>query len=394
MCVSTCLSLMITYYASRYVGGKILEKIGIVSYNIYGNFTNYGSALQSWALQQTIKFLGYQPVLVDYCPDVLRDMDPLNPYKNMWDKDEESKKMCELTMPAIRNNYYKFNDFYTNRFYRTQEKYVSANFNDVVKNENLTGFVCGSDTIFCMDEFGFDDGYYANYECMQKHSVAYAASFGDSILSDDNCEILNNRLKNFLSIGLRENMMIPYVKSQVNVPVERVVDPTLLHTSEEYDDIAVDKRLEKDKYLLYYSRRYSPLMEEYVEDMARKNGWKIVEISLRVTNAEKGHRMFYEAGVEEFLSLVKYAEYVVTNSFHGIIFAVQYKKPFVVFSREQCNIKINEILELFGLKDRMLVTGKEKFNHNIDYDTVHKRIEKAKEKSLLFLKNELELLEE
>lgn len=83
---------MITYYASRYVGGEILEKIGIVSYNIYGNFTNYGSALQSWALQQTIKFLGYQPVLVDYCPDVLRDMDPLNPYKNMWDKDEESKK--------------------------------------------------------------------------------------------------------------------------------------------------------------------------------------------------------------------------------------------------------------------------------------------------------------
>ncbi|MCF2544353.1 polysaccharide pyruvyl transferase family protein [Ligilactobacillus ruminis] len=371
-----------------------MKKIGIVSYNIYGNFTNYGSALQSWALQQTIKFLGYQPVLVDYCPDILRDMDPLNPYKNMWDKDEESKKMCELTMPAIRNNYYKFNDFYTNRFYRTQEKYVSANFNDIVKNENLTGFVCGSDTIFCMDEFGFDDGYYANYECMQKHSVAYAASFGDSILSDDNCEILNKRLKNFLSIGLRENMMIPYVKSQVNVPVERVVDPTLLHTSEEYDDIAVDKRLEKDKYLLYYSRRYSPLMEEYVEDMARKNGWKIVEISLRVTNAEKGHRMFYEAGVEEFLSLVKYAEYVVTNSFHGIIFAVQYKKPFVVFSREQCNIKINEILELFGLKNRMLVTGKEKFNHNIDYDTVHKRIEKAKEKSLLFLKNELELLEE
>ena len=182
-------------------------------------------------------------------------------------------------------------------------------------------------------------------------------------------------------------MMSPYVKSQVNVPVERVVDPTLLHTSEDYDDIAVDKRLEKDKYLLYYSRRYSPLMEEYVENMARENGWKIVEISLRVTNAEKGHRMFYEAGVEEFLSLVKYAEYVVTNSFHGIIFAVQYKKPFVVFSREQCNTKISEILELFGLKDRMLVTGKEKFNHNIDYDTVHKRIEKAKEKSLLFLKN-------
>ena len=80
-----------------------MKKLGIISYNIYGNFTNYGSALQSWALHQAIKRIGdYQPVLVDYCPDVLMDKDPLNPFKNMWDQDQESKRMCELTMPAIR----------------------------------------------------------------------------------------------------------------------------------------------------------------------------------------------------------------------------------------------------------------------------------------------------
>ena len=54
-------------------------RIGIVSYNIYCNFTNYGSALQSWALYQSIKRISpdlYQPVLVDYCPDSLSDKDP------------------------------------------------------------------------------------------------------------------------------------------------------------------------------------------------------------------------------------------------------------------------------------------------------------------------------
>ena len=107
-----------------------MKQVGVISYNIYGNFTNYGSALQSWALHQAIKALGLNPVLVDYCPDILADKDPLNPFKNMWDKDEESKRMCELTMPSIRENYYKFDRFYTNRFCRTPKKYTSQNFDE------------------------------------------------------------------------------------------------------------------------------------------------------------------------------------------------------------------------------------------------------------------------
>lgn len=151
------------------------------------------------------------------------------------------------------------------------------------------------------------------------------------------------------------------------------------------------ERLEKDKYLLYYSRRYSPIMEEYVEKLAERHGWKIVEISLRATNAAKGHRMFYEAGVEEFLSLVKHAEYIVTNSFHGMIFAVQYRRPFVIFSREQCNTKISELLDLFGLSNRMFVTGKEVIDDTINYEEVHAKIEKARVESISFLKEELRL---
>ena len=88
-----------------------MKRIGTISYNIYCNFTNYGSALQSWALHQAIKEVAentVEPVLVDYCPEILADKDPLNPFANMWDKDEESRRMCELTLPAIRENYYKF----------------------------------------------------------------------------------------------------------------------------------------------------------------------------------------------------------------------------------------------------------------------------------------------
>lgn len=227
-----------------------MKRIGTVSYNIYCNFTNYGSALQTWALHQAIKKVAgdmIEPVLVDYCPKVLADKDPLNPFANMWDKDEESRRMCELTMPAIRENYYKFDRFYHERFTRTCKKYTAQNFNEICKDEGISGFVCGSDTIFCPDEFGIDDGYYANYECMKKCSVAYAASFGDPHFTDETYRVLNDRLQNFNAFGLREKLMVPYVTEHTNVPVKKVVDPTLLLTSSDYDKIAKE-RLEQGKF--------------------------------------------------------------------------------------------------------------------------------------------------
>ena len=139
---------------------KIPLSVGIVSYNMYCNFTNYGSALQSWALYQTVERMfdreeGPRPYLVDYCPDILADVNPLNPFARMWDKDGESRKMCELSLPAIRGNYEKFTRFYAERFRRTSRRYVSENFNSIAE-EGIERFLCGSDTIFCKDEFGFD----------------------------------------------------------------------------------------------------------------------------------------------------------------------------------------------------------------------------------------------
>jgi len=370
-----------------------MKRFGIVSYNIYCNFTNYGSALQSWALCQAINQLGnekWQAVLVDYCPDVLQDKNPLNPLKHMWDTDEESRMMCTLSLPAIRENAKKFDTFFSSRFCKTKKAYTSVNFQDIISDEDINGFVCGSDTIFCIDEFkGFDDGYYANYPCMKNgYSVAYAASFGDSHFTTETYKILNERLQNFKAIGLRENAMLPYVKTHTSVPVQKVLDPTLLLTPKDYDTITAPIQSE-NPYLLLYARRHNPQMSAYAEELAAKNNWEIIEISLRATNA-KHHRMFYEAGIEEFLSLVKHAQFIVTNSFHGMIFSIQYRKNFCIFSREQCDSKITELLDSFGLLQHLMVTGKETMPIAIDYNDVHKKIEIARTQSLNFLKYELE----
>lgn len=363
-------------------------RIGIVSYNINCNFTNYGSALQSWALSESLQKLGHVPVLVDYCPDVLRDKNPLNPMKCMWDSDDESRRMCELSLPAIRVNYEKFERFYTERFHRSARKYFSENFDKVYTEEQLDGYVCGSDTIFCVDEFGIDDGYYANYRTMREgHTIAYAASFGDSHFTDETYAVLDERLKNFKAIGIRESGMLPYIRERVNVRTEQVVDPTLLLNVEDFQRIEAPRQ-ETERYVLLYARRYNKKMFEYADQKAWELGCKVIDISLRATNADK-HRMFYEAGVEEFLSLVHHAEFVITNSFHGMIVAVHYRRPFVIFSREQCDTKIDEVLELFGLSDRKLVHACDSVPSVPDYEQVHTRIRQARVHSINFLQDSL-----
>lgn len=375
-----------------------MKFVGQVSYNINCNFTNYGSALQSWALSQSIDRIGeefgLQSKLIDYCPKVLEDSDCLNPTKKMWDTDLEARRQVEMMMPAIRVNYQKFDDFYTNRFRRTKKKYTDDTFNDVVKDEGISGFVCGSDTIFCINEFkGFVEGYYANFDCMRGKSVSYAASFGDPAFTDQDYQILNKRLKNFKALGIRENNMLPYVRDHVDVRAERTIDPTLLVEAQHYDDLIAEPQMD-EKYILLYSRRYNRNMEQYAENLAKEKGLKLVEISIRATNAEKGHVMRYDAGVEEFLSLVKHAEYVVTNSFHGVIFAVQLRTPFYCFSREQGDTKISEVLDLFGLSNRMMVTGLEIVSPTIDYDEVHGRIAEARKSATEYLHDALQLLAE
>lgn len=367
-----------------------MKRVGIVSYNMYGNFTNYGSALQSYALHKTIDRIApgeIESIVVDYCPDVLADKDVLNPMGNMWDTDAESRERCRLSLPAIRENYDKFCRFYKEQYRLSGKKYTSGNFNESLDGENLQGYVCGSDTVFAVPEFGFDDGFYANYECMRHRSVAYAASFGDYDIEPNQICELKQRLVNFNAIALRENDKKVLVEGLVSAPVYQVIDPTLLLTADDYAPI-IEPQPYTEPYILLYSRRQDNSMMEFAERKAKALGVRIVEISLNAHNEDK-HIMRYDAGVEEFLGLVKGAKLVITNSFHGMIFAVQFCKPFYIFSRKLCNTKISELLELFGISERLMTTGDEPAPQEIDYKEVHQRIREARAQSIQVLSTEL-----
>ena len=373
-----------------------MRKFATVTYNYHCNYTNYGSALQTWALLRVLNSLAsgeVEAINLDYCPASHLDKDPLDPTRSTWDTDPESRRMIELSMPAIRDNYAKFDRFYHEECRLSQGSYTSANFGESLETEGLDGYVCGSDTIFCIREFdGFDDGYFANFPVMRGRSISYAASFGDVDWTVPELETLEERLSNFKALGIREGGAdLDWVKANVAVPATRVLDPTLLLTGLDYEPITGDSQMD-EPYLLLYSRRYNPAMEAYADRVAEKLGCKVIDISLRATNAERGHVMRYDAGVEEFLALAKGARYVVTNSFHGLIFAAQMHTPFSVFSREQADTKISQLLAWLGLTGRAMADGDEDVPLELSFDDMESRLVALRRGSLGYLRSALKLL--
>lgn len=366
-------------------------KIGILTYeSLYCNFTNYGTVLQAWALLKAVATLSdeYEPILVDYCPDIMADKDPLDPMKNMWDTDTESRKMCELSIPSIKVNFNKIRRFYSDKMRLTSRSYTSTDVNNVT-DEGIFRFICGSDSIWDVTEFGMDRAFFADYLMMRKNSIAYAPSFQDSFstYSQEQHDLLIKYLDNFAAVGIRDEEPMDFICNHTHAEVKRVVDPTLLLKSSDYDDIIATKQ-ESERYILYYSRRYNKAMEDFVENIAAEKNLKVIEISLRYKNRDK-HRMFYEAGVEEFLSLIKHSEFVVTNSFHCMIFALHFEKEFYVFTREHCNNKICELLKRLDISDRLLQTGDEERGKPLDYSRIKSRLEEERTASLAFLNKQL-----
>lgn len=366
-----------------------MRRFALVSCNRYVNFTNYGSALQTYALRWAVNnlFPDTEAIALNYCPDSMKEMNPLNPFKHMWDQDEASRNRIERNSLAIHENYRKFEEFYNTQCAMSETKYTAVNFDDSLDQEDLTGYICGSDTIWNTDEFGIDPGYFGCFESMrQSQTIAYAPSFGDSAWTSTQKAEMGKLFNNFKAIGTREDDKLDFVKACTNAPCQRVVDPTLLVPKIAYDHI-IESFEHNASYLLYYSRRYNPDLEAYVEKVANELGLEIVEISLRIENADKGHLMQYNAGVEEFLGMVRDASYLVTNSFHGAIFATIFNTPFTVFAREQASTKISELLEWIGLGDRLADGKKKEPTLSLDFSEANQRIEKLREQSLTFLKD-------
>ena len=169
---------------------------------------------------------------------------------------------------------------------------------------------------------------------------------------------------------------------------EWIIDPTLQLKKEEWLGIA-SPRLVKERYLilmLLYNEDNGAT--EYAREIADKKGLKLIKLSWELIKPHKVDRLLTHRSPQDFLSLFFYADFVVTNSFHGLAFSINFNRQFVMVPRNEFNSRIESLLRLTGLENRLVNTTEQAIQVSkeiIDYNMVNKKIEMERTKANEFV---------
>jgi hypothetical protein len=367
-------------------------KIATISININTINHNYGAILHSWAFQQylleNVNNLE-ETILIDYIPNYVEGFNLKYPVLSYLKKSFRDTILWSVYLFSNLRKYNKIERFINNNFIKTKEKY---NENDLSTHSlDYDVYICESDVIWDPNHYGsgFERAFFLDFDYMKsKKRISYAASLGNAEFTEENKIQYTNLLKNIDYISIREKYGADYTQKFTKKPVFNVLDPTLLLDSDDYEKIC-SKKLIKEKYLLiYFPLEYNSKIIKEARSYAKVHNMKVVEISRYVWN-KFHHKVYTAAGVDEFLSLIKHAELVFTNSFHGVCFSIIYKKEFYSFTRKTGK-KIENLCTLFDLKARFINQDFVEDFESIDYSKVFNILNIERSKSIAFIENALQ----
>lgn len=387
-----------------------MKKVGIVSCYFQ---KNYGSMLQAYATQQVIEKLGYksETICIDGIAKEIRNaklkyyMKQLNDWNVIKGKLGFIKRFFLKKMDSnfkenvlIRDK--KFNEF-KNTKYKLSPVYNSKKEIGIYCN-NYSSVLVGSDQLWLPSNI--DANYYTlNFVPENINKIAYATSFGVSSLPKRQWSFANKFLNHINYVSVREEGGQNIIKQVAHREVPVVCDPTLLFTKDEWLNYFPNKRLYKDKYIFCYFLGNNPEQREFADKIRKVTGYKIVSL-LHMDEYIKSDVSFpdyapYDIGPEEFVNLIRNAELVLTDSFHGTVFSVLNGKRFFTFRRFKegsvlsTNSRMHSLFNLLNLHERFItadINVDDALSLDINYKIVWDRIEVYRKKSYEYLMKALE----
>ncbi|GAB2537991.1 polysaccharide pyruvyl transferase family protein [Gracilibacillus alcaliphilus] len=363
-----------------------MKKIGIITLN--GNF-NYGNRLQNYALQKVIEKEGAQvdTILVD---KYKKNNDGISILIKR--KIKKLLQNVQLYTPSYKYERMRLNKFifFSKKFIKETNFYISDNNFQESKIKEYDYFVTGSDQVW---NPAFNNGvssYFLTFAPLEKR-ISYAASFGVSEIPPKYQANYKEWLGNISSLSVREQAGVEIINQLTGrKDVEVVLDPTLLLNSEDWLDIASPhKHKPSSKYLLtYFLGDVSEETEKEIKSIAAHYSLEIIHL------ANKKDIHAYTADPSEFLDYINSSEVFLTDSFHGSVFSILFRKNFVVFDRQSkgqsMNSRIDTLLNTFNLLDRKWKNIKNYESIlNIDYTNINIILNEEREKSLAFLRNSM-----
>ncbi|MGI6010623.1 MAG: polysaccharide pyruvyl transferase family protein [Ruminococcus sp.] len=361
-------------------------KTGIVTFHSAHNF---GASLQTWALQKKLRDLGEDPVIVNYRPEAIEALyHPLHSYSGMKKQIVHLGKILKRS-PSLKRSK-KYDAFIERTFNLTKEYHTY----EELKNAGIQLDACivGSDQVWNTQHTGgYDPAYMLEFLDKGIRRISYAASVGTDYLLPDCQKEFERALKDFSYVSVREESARPLIQELTDIPVETVVDPTLLLDQEDYEKLRTPVG-HKEKYILVYMMEKNTEVIKFANYMSKLLGLPIVQ--------RRPDRYFqneldpcYVTTPDEFLDYVKEAECVITNSFHGTVFSIIYEKPFMAMLHSDTGSRTKDLLKLLQLEDHLLAEGEAKpdFGRFLmkDRGKTQKLIEKYRGYSLEFLKKAL-----
>jgi hypothetical protein len=196
-------------------------------------------------------------------------------------------------------------------------------------------------------------------------------------------------LARYDAISVRENSGLKVLQSLGIEGGIQLPDPTIILSQEDWQDI-IAPRLVKRPYVLVYQLNKNEKADRYIETFSKLKGMRLVRISYDYNHFFKAGLLFCCPKVEEFLSLIYYADYILTDSFHGAAFSINFNKKFAVFYPPRFSTRLQSILELTGLNDRVIEFKDLTIpDRTINYERINYILNEERAKADAFLKSTL-----
>lgn len=339
-------------------------KIGILTMH---KVLNYGSALQAYALLRTVQKLGFDAELVDY---YFPNRKAVGWRSGLVDW---LKRILTGRFVKVR----RFKLFYS-RYYKCSKQSYFCKEDLWSANLDYDILMTGSDQVWNPVHVEGDYSFFLPFAKEGVKKVSYAASFAVSVLPSELKPIFSQLLSSYADISVRETSGVGLVGDLL--PGRRatvVCDPTLLMSGDEWAAMIAKYSMPLNRpyilaYILQYSYNPYPEIYDIIDFVQKKLGYHVVMLDGRMRDVGKsGMRVVKTAGPLEFLNWVKHASFVVTTSFHGSAFALNFNRPFlsVIKDWDYVDSRMIDFLERFGCHDNV-VTYKQDLS-SFDFEKVY-----------------------
>jgi hypothetical protein len=369
-------------------------KVGIITIH---NHHNYGAVLQAYALNRTVRHLGHQ------CQTIDCDMDPESGRVFRWTRYPGAmipNLYIALNKNACKRHDRRFRDFGQQHIPRTEIKYDTLE-QMIDSPPRFEAYITGSDQVWrpSLLERKIGEAFHLSFADPDRSKlIAYAPSFGVSQIPATHAPKIAAYLQRYHHLSAREKRGRELIQELAGRDAAQVLDPTLLLDIEEYKQILQPPTL-SDEYLLLYPMELGHNLGflELVKKVKKLLSLPVVcvlPLQFSYQWLTVADTIILDAGPQEFLGLFSNASFVCTNSFHGTVFSILFRKNFLGFPHSGSNTRIHSLLELTGLLCRQTALLdphhlRQLLDSPIDYDEVRPFLQRSIDHSLQYLKDAL-----